>query len=295
MHMKLLKLLIALLLPFLFFTQAAYAQSFPKPVGYVNDFAGLYSESFRTTLEQKLASFESSNSAEVTVVTVDTLGDSTIEDYASKLFEDWKIGKAIKDNGVLLLIAEKEHDVRIEVGYGLEPVVTDARAGRIIRNDIIPEFKAGNYEAGTEKGVATLLSYIRGESVPEVSKPTQDWSGWLDFIPFIFFGFIYVGSFLARTKDYYVGGILGLIIGLIIGIFVGQLMAIFYLTVVLGLLGLALDYILSRNYQALKLQHKDTGWWGSRGGFSGGGGRSGGFGGGFGGGSSGGGGASGHW
>jgi uncharacterized protein len=294
------KLLTYLLLPFfclLFCVQVVFAQTFPKPTGYVNDFAKLYTDSFRTELERDLETFDASTSAEVVVVTVENLQGTTIEDYATRLFENWKIGKEKKDNGVLLLIAKEEREVRIEVGYGLEGVINDARAGRIIRDIMLPSFKKNDYEGGTKQAIQVIKQYVRGESVvePEV-KEQRDWSGLIDFIPFLFFGLIYVGSFLARTKDYFVGGIIGGVVGVLIGIFAGHIAAILFSAFALSMIGLLLDFILSRNYQRLSSQHKRTDWWGSRGGFSGGGGSSsgGGFGG-FGGGSSGGGGASGRW
>jgi uncharacterized protein len=298
--MKLLNLLLLPVLLLSLFSSSVFAQTFPKPTGYVNDFAELYSERFERALEQELEAVEASTSAEIAVVTVKDLQETSIDDYAVRLFENWKIGKDKKDNGVLMLIAEKEREARIEVGYGLEGVITDARAGRIIRDTMIPAFKAGDYERGTQDAVTVLKKYIRGEAVPEEKAPSdQDWSGWFDFIPFLFFGVVYLGSFLARSKDYYVGGFIGGVVGVIIGVIIGQLAAILFSAFALAMFGLLLDYVLSRNYQRLKSQNKSTDWWGSRGGFYGGGGGrgfggGGGFGG-FGGGSSGGGGASGRW
>jgi uncharacterized protein len=274
------------------------AQTFPKPVGYVNDFADLYSAGFENRLEQELSAFTASTSAEISVVTVNDLQETTIDDYAARLFENWKIGKQGKDNGVLLLIAKQEREMRIEVGYGLEPVITDARAGRIIRDEMTPAFKSGDYEGGTQRAVTTLEQYIRGEAVDEERSPSTPDLSWLgEIFPFLFFGLIYLGSFLARSKEYYAGGVLGCIIGIVIGIFVGGVIAILGLAFILGIIGLVIDYVLSRNYQSLKAQQKRTDWWGSRGGFYSGGrgfGGGGGFGG-FGGGSSGGGGERGRW
>lgn len=295
--MKVLHLLSFFIFFFFIFAISVFAQTFPKPQGYVNDFADLYSASFEKELESDLTTLESSTSAEIAVVTVDTLQDTPIEDYAVKLFENWKIGKRGKDNGVLLLISKGDKEARIEVGYGLEPVITDARAKRIIENQMIPEFRANNYEKGTRDAVSVIKKYIRGETVvEETPKKTPNWSGFFELIPFLFFGLIYLGSFLARSKDYYAGGIVGGVIGLIIGLIVGSILATLLSAFALSMIGLLLDYILSKNYERLKSQHKRTDWWGSRGGFYGGGRSSGGGGfGGFGGGSSGGGGASGRW
>jgi uncharacterized protein len=293
---KLVRFLLLFLTLFFLIVPAVFAQTFPKPVGYVNDFADLYSESFERRLEEELKSLEASTSAEIAVVTVTDLQDTPIEDFAVRLFENWKIGKKGKDNGVLVLIAKNEREARIEVGYGLEGVITDARAGRIIRDGMTPSFKEGNYEEGTEEAVTVLTKYINGEPVIDIEKPgPRDWSWLGDVLPFLFFGFIYLGSFLARSKEFYVGGIIGGVVGIIIGIVVGGIAAILFIGFVLAMIGLVLDYILSRNYQSLKSHNKRTDWWGSRGGFSSGGSSSGGGFGGFGGGSSGGGGASGRW
>lgn len=281
----------------LFFSlaSAVFAQTFPKPEGYVNDFAHLYSQQFSSELEKKLSEFEASTSAEIAVVTIDKLPDMTIEDYAVKLFEVWKIGKEKEDNGVLLLIARDDREIRIEVGYGLEGVVTDSRAGRIIRDVITPSFKENNFEEGTLHAVEDLMAYVRGEEVAEKQERMtgEGWNMLWEFFPFVLFFIVYLASFLARSKEYYAGGIIGGVVGLIIGIIVGQLAAIIFLSIILGIIGLLLDYVLSRNYQYLKSHDKSTDWWHSRGGFSGGS-SSGGFGG-FGGGMSGGGGASGKW
>lgn len=295
--MKILRLFLLPLFLFFLFASPVFAQTFPKPQGYVNDFANLYSESFEQSLEQELNALESNTSAEVAVVTVESLQDMPIEDYAVKLFENWKIGKKQEDNGVLVLIAKGDREARIEVGYGLEPVITDARAASIIQQQTIPAFRENDYEKGTRAAVAVIEEYIKGETVPEETpRVSPDWSGWLEFIPFLFFGLIYFGSYMARTKEFFAGGVVGGIVGIIIGIIVSSLLAGIIAVGIFGGLGMLLDFILSRNYKKLKAQHKPTDWWHSGGGFFGGGRSSGGGGfGGFGGGSSGGGGASGRW
>ena len=119
---------------------------FPRPIGFVNDFAEIFSNGFKSKLEKDLSDFEKETSTEIAVVTIRSLKADSIDNYAVRLFEQWKIGKKDKDNGLLLLIAKNERKIKIEVGYGLEPVVTDGRAGRIIRAEMRPAFKKGNYE-----------------------------------------------------------------------------------------------------------------------------------------------------
>ena len=152
-------------------TGVVSAQDYPEYVGFVNDYAGLMSMQGKQVVEARLAQLEKDTSAEVAVVTIKSLQGNTVEDYAVRLFEQWKIGKKSKDNGVLLLGALDERKMRIEVGYGLEPVITDGRAGRIRDDDIIPRFKKNDYEGGIVAGVDSIEKYIRDGTPPE---PLED-------------------------------------------------------------------------------------------------------------------------
>jgi uncharacterized protein len=279
-----------------------HVQDFPKYVGYVNDFAGLLSSSARTQLEAQLTQLEQDTTAEVVVVTVDNLNGSTPEYYANELFNDWGIGKKSEDNGILFLVAFEERQTRIEVGYGLESIITDGRAGRILDNDVIPHFKNGDYEQGIISGVASIEGYIRGDTSPSVieENPISDFVSksdiWLPTLIIMGVISIYLLGWMARTKSFWLGGVWGVICGLTLGFAVSHLAAIIGLSIGLGLFGTFLDLILSRNYRTRKATGKSTSWTKTWGGFSSGGGSSshGGFGG-FGGGHSGGGGAGRGW
>lgn len=257
-----------------------------KPQGFVNDFASILSTQEKSSLELKLSDFKKQTSIEIAVVTIPTLGDETIETYAVKLFEEWGIGDKEKDNGTLFLIAPTERKVRIEVGYGLEGVLTDAQSYGIIQKIIIPEFKSGNMQAGILKGSDAIISVVKSEADYSAvdNNDTKSYSKIFEFAVFIFFILI---SLLASTKSWWLGGVLGGIAGIIIGIFQGVVVGAIA-TIVLILLGLLIDYILSK-------------FGGGKGGgffpiFFGGGGHGGGSSfGGFGGGSSGGGGSSRSW
>src|SRR3989338_10798175 len=274
---------------------SVFAVNYPSPAGYVNDFADIYSSEFETKLENKLADFEKATESEFTVVTVESLEGEQVENYAVKLFEKWQIGKKKEDNGLLLLISEKDREVRFEVGYGLEPYLTDGRAGEIIRRDIVPNFKEAKYEEGTEKAVDDSIKYISAKDIAPAEKLQKDNDGFpvIAVIFGIYFLGTYLASFLGRTKEIWPGGAIGGLLGVIIGLIISSLFIAVFLGLFAGLFGLFLDFILSRNYKIRKDKGLPTGFWPSGGGFrTGGGGSS--FGG-FGGGSSGGGGASGRW
>lgn len=134
---------------------------FPK--GYVNDYAGILTESARQQLEQSLKSFEAESSNQVFVATFPSLEGENLEDVSMRLAEKWKAGQKDKDNGVILLVFKNDRKLRIEVGYGLEGVLTDALSKSIIQNEIVPYFKQGDYSAGILAGVAAIQKATQGE------------------------------------------------------------------------------------------------------------------------------------
>jgi len=148
----------------------AKAQDFPEPMipkRIVNDFTGLFSKQEQAALEQKLANFNTTSSTQIAVITVPTLNGYDINDYAARLGEKWGIGQKGKDNGIVLLIKPKTErekgEVAISVGYGLEGVVPDAIASRIIRNEIIPAFQQDAYYKGVDKATSVLIDLSKGE------------------------------------------------------------------------------------------------------------------------------------
>lgn len=139
---------------------AAATPAFPQLSGRVVDAAGLLDSAILAKLEGELAAQEGKTSDQLVVATVPSLGGLTIEDYANQLFRAWKLGQAKTNNGVLLLVAPTERKVRIEVGYGLEGILTDAVASAIIRNRIVPAFKAGDMPGGVLAGVQAILELL---------------------------------------------------------------------------------------------------------------------------------------
>lgn len=293
--MKKILIFISLFFIIFFFPGRVTAVTYPDYVGLVNDFADIYSTQFEKNLEDKLANFEKETTNEIAVASIKSLEGESVEEYAVRLFEKWQIGKEKEDNGLLLLLVIDEREVRIEVGYGLEPYITDGRAGDIIRQDIVPEFKKSNYEAGTDKAVNSLIKYIGTKDIAPQNEPESksDFPVWAILLGFYFFA-TYFSSFLGRTKAIWPGGLIGGIIGVIIGLILSSLLASVFIGIFAGLFGLFLDFILSRNFKIRKDKGLPTSFWSSGGGFRSGSGGGSSFGG-FGGGSSGGGGASGRW
>jgi len=144
----------------LLMTNAVQGQVFPKPVGFVNDFAHVLPANQVKNLEARLQSYRDATGIELAVVTVSSLDDMPIEDYANKLFAQWGIGEKGKDSGVLMLLAPTERKVRIEVGYGLESDLTDSESGQIIRQYANPNFKVNNWSAGTEATINGIIDYL---------------------------------------------------------------------------------------------------------------------------------------
>lgn len=264
-----------------------------SPTGYVNDFARVLSDGTKQSLEAELTDFEKSTSNEVTVVTVPNMGGDYIENFTVKLFEEWKIGKADTDNGVLLLLSIEERKLRIEVGYGLEGALPDSVAQSILDNELTPRLKVGDYDGAVTTGVRAIMSATKGEYVGMPSSDNGPVSGDV-FEAIIIALFVVLQIFiaiLARSKSWWAGGLLGLFgaAGLVWYFALG-LLAGLPIVLIFVLIGLLFDYIVSTAYMNATVRGVAPPWWagGSRGGGGGG------FGG-FGGGSSGGGGASGSW
>jgi uncharacterized protein len=120
-----------------------------------------------------LKQHEDRTTDQIVVLTVPTIGGDSIEEYAGRVFAEWKLGQKGKDNGVLVVVAPKDRKMRIEVGYGLEGTLTDAMASRIIRNEMTPQFKSSNFDGGIESGVAAIVALLESGTEPAADKPTS--------------------------------------------------------------------------------------------------------------------------
>ena len=188
---------------------ALAAQTLPKPAGRVTDLANVIDPATEADLDRRLDALEQKTSSEVAVVTVASLEGVPVEDYAVRLFKEWGIGQAKQDNGVLVLVAPNEREMRIEVGYGLEGILPDGLAGQIIRDQFIPRFRDNDYNGGIRDGVARVVDIVEKQQVltaEELAKFNEtnadDAPAWI-IIPFmglfVAIGFTMVGLGL-RTK-----------------------------------------------------------------------------------------------
>ena len=150
-----------LLLAFLCAAVPAAAQKVPALTGRVVDQADLLPADREAAVSAKLEALERSTSRQLVVVTVPDLQDHSVEDFAFRLAEEWKIGDKEADNGAILLVSVAEKKIRIEVGDGLEPILTDAMSGIIIRETIRPAFQQGDFPGGIEAGVDRIIQQLR--------------------------------------------------------------------------------------------------------------------------------------
>jgi uncharacterized protein len=232
-----------------------------KPQGYISDFGHVLTPQSRAQLEAYCGQVEQVTGVQMAVVTIDSLDGQPVEDVANALYRKWGIGKKGKDEGILLLIAIKDHKDRLEVGYGLEPILPDGFEGGVLR-EARPLLRQGAYGQALFAAVGEMGSRIaqaKGVSLDSSPRPRRPASSNRTSIPFVAIAIVVVIllSLLSRGGR---GGGGGFLIGMILGNLLGG----------------------------------GRGGWGGGGGFGGGGGGGGGFGG-FGGGDSGGGGASGDW
>ncbi|HWP24030.1 MAG TPA: YgcG family protein, partial [Candidatus Binatia bacterium] len=158
------------------FAFPAPALDVPPLRGRVNDLAGMLPPERARSLEARLAKFETETGHQIVVLTIPSLEGEDLEGYSIRVAESWKIGHKGLDNGAILLVARDDRKLRIEVGYGLEGILPDAIASRIIREVIIPRFRAGDFAGGIEAGAESMMKVARGEKVPLPARTPREQS-----------------------------------------------------------------------------------------------------------------------
>ena len=276
----------------------------PPLKAHVNDYAHMLSARTVQEMERTLVDFEAKESTQIAVLTVPTLAGENLEEYSIKVAEAWKIGLKGIDSGVILLIAEQERKIRIEVGRGLEGKLTDLVSGQIIRNELTPRFKTGDFDGGLTAGLAAIMSAVKGEYGPQkqdIRHPRKSAPPIFGLLFFLFVVLVFLGS-MSKV----LGGIAGAV-GLPIAGYIASSGLTLIMLAGLGVAGCFLGLIVSllfgggyasRSGPGTRGRSTGGGFWGGFGGggfggFGGGSGDGGGFSGG--GGSFGGGGSSGDW
>lgn len=148
------------LLPLLFSSAQFVHASYPDYKSYVNDIDQVFSEEERLRIEQKLSDLDTKTSIQIAVLTIDSTEPESLEDYTIHLADRWKVGQVHLDNGVIMVFAMKDKKMRLEVGRGLEGILTDIQAKHILNDIIRPEFQRGKYSAGIEKGVDAIIATV---------------------------------------------------------------------------------------------------------------------------------------
>lgn len=271
--------ILVFLLLFLF-SGVGNALEVPPLKGHVNDYANLLSPAVAERLETELTAFEKSDSTQVVVLTIPSLEGENLEEFSIKVADAWQIGQKDKDNGAILLVSKGDRKIRIEVGRGLEGTLTDLVSGRIIRYEIAPRFRQGDFNAGIYAGVAAIMATVKGEysaSPGDASQVKKGSSRIMTLLIFLFVACVVLGA-ISKVLGGLVGAVgLPVIASLLFG---GAGFVILAILAVVGFFG---GMFLSLLF----------GSGGRGGGFGGGPFIGGGYGGGFGGGSFGGGGFSG--
>lgn len=271
------------------FCSGVYADEidFPDPIGYVNDFADILTVD--DSLDERLEELDKSEGTQIFIITTDTLPSGVdLDTFIPRLTDnnpEWAAGTAENDNGVIFTIVVEDRTMRIDVGYGLEGALPDLLTQHIQDDTVRPLFREGDYDGGVVAGVDLIVKAVEGEYTLENVQAEQELEDALAvaFTPigsclFIFMFFIlpYMGSFLGRTKAWWLGGVLGGIMGLAMGAWIARFsifgwfryMGLGLFPAFFGGIGLLLDYVLSKNYKKRKKRGLPTTFRSSWGGFS---------------------------
>ena len=264
------------------FSGLASAQvAVPLLAGHVTDLTATLTPAQKESLEQTLAAFEARKGSQLAVLLLPTTAPEGIDQYALRVAEQWKIGRAKVDDGAILVVAKDDRTLRLEVGYGLEGALSDIVSKRIISDTIVPRFKQGDYYGGIDAGVAQIIRVVDGEALPApASQRTQGPDDLRQMFPFLLIVVLVVGGVLRNTIGKLAGSV---VTGALVGVLAWLLLGAVLLAVLAGLVATVVTLL-----GGGAVLRGIGGMGGGRGGFGGGGFRGGG--GGFGGG-----GASGRW
>ncbi|WBL80073.1 YgcG family protein [Bradyrhizobium xenonodulans] len=226
-----------------FAVPAAADVAVPQLTGRVVDQTGTLSSGDIATLSQKLRDFEARKGSQVAVLIVPTTQPETIEQFSIRVAEAWKIGRKKIDDGAILVVAKNDRHLRIEVGYGLEGVLTDVTSRRIIDEIITPKFRTGDFAGGISDGVDRMIRVIDGEPLPSPSRSVNFAHNLDDLAPLFIvtlFASIGVGGFFRAMLGRLVGS---MATGGIIAALTWLILGSFALAMALGVVGFIIGFI----------------------------------------------------
>jgi len=252
----------------------------PPLTAPVTDLSGTLSAEQQAALNGELSAFEARKGSQVAVLMVPTTRPEPIEQYAIRVAEQWQLGRRKVDDGAILVVAKEDREVRIEVGYGLEGVLTDAAAKRIIAEVIVPRFGRDDFSGGIVAGVDSILHVIDGEPLlpADRSSPAEDGAGLTQVLPLVLVGVVVVGGVLRALLGRVAGAA---VTGGIVGIAAWFLAGAATIGLVAGAFAFVFTLVGGARMAGLYMAHGrgrgggGRGGWGGRGGGFGGGGASG--------------------
>ena len=197
----------------------------PPLTGHVTDQTATLTAAQQNAMEQTLQAFEARKGSQLAVLIVPTTAPETIEQYALRVVERWKLGRKKVDDGAILVVAKNDRALRIEVGYGLEGALNDATAKRIISEIIVPRFQQGDFQGGIAAGVEQIIRVVDGEPLPAAAaRPAGGSAGIQQYIPIIFVLALVVGGLLRAMLGRFPGALAtGGIVSVAAWFFVGAL------------------------------------------------------------------------
>jgi len=278
----------SLLISILLFRPLADAQdliAIPPLKAHVTDLASTLSQPQRESIEQKLSIYESQKGTQIALLIIPTTKPEEIEQFAIRLAETWKIGRAKIDDGVILVVAKEDRTLRIEVGYGFEGVLTDYTAKQIIDGIIVPNFRAGNFYQGIDSGLDSIIKVLSGEELPKPIARNENFEGQFPPILMILF-FIGISLIRGFTQVSGISKSSARFGSALIGSVIFAIVTYFFIGLIAALIAFFIFLIFASSSAGSSRGYGSSRSWGSGssgGGFSGGGG------------SFGGGGASGRW
>ena len=195
----------------------------PPLTGRVTDQTATLSAEQKATLEQTLQAFEARKGSQIAVLIVPTTAPETIEQYALRVAELWKLGRKKVDDGAILVVAKTDRALRIEVGYGLEGALNDATSKRIISETIAPRFKQEDFYGGIAAGIDQIIRVVDGEPLPESkAKPVGSFANIQQYIPVIFILALVIGGMLRSALGRFPGALVtGGAVGVVAWLFAG--------------------------------------------------------------------------